>query len=436
MSTLAFDDPALVARRARIARSLELGDALLLVAAGEPIGIPGGQDRTYPFLAHAEYVALADRNEPGGVVAYDPREGDEGWRDFAPAVTEEERVWEGREHAPGTPLGELAGWLAARRGRAIAALGAALPGLRGDDASTLAVRERLTHARRPKDEVEIARMRRAAAATAAGFAAARDLLAARGPKGATERAMQVEIDAAFARHGADRPGYDTIVGFAERAAILHVAPSTRRAADNELILIDAGAELDRYCVDVTRTIGTPALDAARRELQRIVLRAMRNAIAGCVVGAEWTDLHLGAARDMAEGLIGMGVLRGSADDAVASGATELFFPHGLGHLVGLGVRDASGRLPGRAPRRRPGIATIRCDFPLEAGYAITVEPGCYFIPALLADPERRRRHADRVDWRIVDALVADRIGGVRMEDTIVVTAQGPENLTAAIPTDL
>lgn len=110
----------------------------------------------------------------------------------------------------------------------------------------------------------------------------------------------------------------------------------------------------------------------------------------------------------------------------------LFFPHGIGHMIGLGVRDATGRLPGRGPTRRAGIVTIRCDFPLQVGYTMTVEPGCYFIPPLLNEGEAREQHRDAVNWPLVDSLIASGIGGVRMEDNIVVTDGTPENLTGMI----
>ncbi|MBL8764400.1 MAG: aminopeptidase P N-terminal domain-containing protein [Phycisphaerae bacterium] len=431
-----MDQKLLDARRDRLARSLELKDELLLVGAGEPVHIPGGQDQTYPFMTHQEYFYLTDRECEGGVVAYDPKDG---WTDFVPTVTQAQRVWEGREQAPGTPLPELAGWLAARRGRPIVALGAPITGLRADTPRTADVRERFTHARRPKDAAEVERMRRAAAATAPAYAAARRLLAeAARPGGATltEHRLKVEIEAEFGRHGATRSAYGTIVGFGSNAAVLHFEPSTRAAKPGDLALIDAGAEIDRYAADVTRTLACGEADGARRELHAIVLRAEERACARCVVGAEWIDVHLAAATDMAEGLVQMGVLRGSAAAAVESGAMGLFFPHGLGHLIGLGVRDASGREPGRAARARKGVVTIRCDLPLGAGYCITVEPGVYFIASLLNDAANRATHRDAVNWAMVDGLLAAGIGGVRIEDNIHVTADGPENLTAMIPKGL
>lgn len=423
--------PNLTARRDRLAKALDLKDELVLVAAGESIGIPGGQDQTFPFLSHGDYYYLTARECEGGLVAFDPKSG---WTDFVPVVTQGQRVWEGREQLPGTPLPELAGWLAARRGRPIVMLGVPLPGIKADAKASAEVGEKFLHARRVKDESEVALMRQAATATAAGHAAALKRIAEAG-NGATvtERQVQVELEAAFFRAGATKLCYGSIVGCGSNAAVLHFEPSSRQLKRGDLVLVDAGAEIARYGADVTRTFACGPVDQARRELHAVVLKAEQNGCNRCVVGAEWIDVHVACALDMAEGLVQMGVLKGSPAALMESGAMGLFFPHGLGHLIGLGVRDASGRLPGRTPSKRPGVATIRCDFPLQAGYAITVEPGLYFIGALLNDAENRRKFADQVNWPLVDTLLKADIGGVRIEDNILVTANGPENLTASIP---
>ena len=115
------------------------------------------------------------------------------------------------------------------------------------------------------------------------------------------------------------------------------------------------------------------------------------------------------------------------------GTHTLFFPHGLGHLVGLGVRDASGRYPGRPKDESPALRNLRMDLPLAAGYVTTVEPGLYFIPAILNDPKRRRQYRQGVNWHRVDSYIG--CGGVRIEDNVLVTESGPEVLTASIPTD-
>jgi Xaa-Pro aminopeptidase len=369
------------------------------------------------------------------VVAFDPADGNEkGWVDFVPTVTQGQRVWEGREQTPGTPLEELAGWLAARRGKKVVMLGTPMPGIRFDARRSEEVRELFTHARRVKDEAEIARMELAAAATAPAFARVRELLleAANGAA-ISEQRLKAEIESQFALHGATRPCYGTIVGVGDNSAVLHFDPTQRTILPGQTVLIDAGAEVRRYGVDVTRTYGCGDVTGARRELHAVVQRAFDRAVAACVPGAEWVDIHVRAALDMAEGLVQMGVLKGGASSAVESGAMGLFFPHGLGHMIGLGVRDATGRFPGRGPTVRKGVVTIRCDFPLVAGYSMTVEPGCYFIGALLRDRANRDAHKDAVDWTLVDRLLAEGIGGVRIEDSIIVTKHAPRPLTASIP---
>ena len=119
------------------------------------------------------------------------------------------------------------------------------------------------------------------------------------------------------------------------------------------------------------------------------------------------------------------------DELLDTGAIALFFPHGIGHMVGLGVRDVGGRAPGREVGRRCCGVGIRVDLPLEENLLMTVEPGLYFVPAILDDPQRREEFKQSVDW---DALESWRsIGGIRIEDNILITPDGPQNLTAAIP---
>jgi Xaa-Pro aminopeptidase len=109
----------------------------------------------------------------------------------------------------------------------------------------------------------------------------------------------------------------------------------------------------------------------------------------------------------------------------------VFYPHGIGHMIGLGVRDASGALPGRAKRTAAALKNQRTDFPLEPGYTVTIEPGIYFVPAILNDPGRRKRYPDCVNWEKAVSLLG--LGGIRIEDNVLVTKAGRENLTAEIP---
>ncbi|MBE2216258.1 MAG: aminopeptidase P N-terminal domain-containing protein [Opitutaceae bacterium] len=424
---------SLAARRARVARALPLDREVVLFAAGRPVPLPENTDQVYPFHAHTEYYYLAGLECPGAVLAYDPLEGPErGWKSFVPEVTEDERIWEGRQPWPGAgaPLSALEPWLVLRGNRPLVMLGQPLAGLPYDVGRTAAIREALLHARRPKDAEETRLLRRAAATTASGYAAILQHI----QPGATERALEIELEAAFFRGGATATGYHTIVGTGPNSAVLHFPPSARAARRGEFVLIDAGAQVDRYVCDVTRTYVAGEPSAFQRDLHQVVLTAEERAIARCRPGVEWRDVHRAAAVDLVSGLVAMGVMRGDPESLVARTAHMLFFPHGLGHLVGLGVRDASGMAPGRTRSTEPALRNLRTDLPLEAGYVITVEPGLYFIPPLLCDPARREKFRDAVNWELVDRHL--ETGGVRIEDNVLITADGHEVLTAAIPKTL
>lgn len=167
-----------------------------------------------------------------------------------------------------------------------------------------------------------------------------------------------------------------------------------------------------------------------RDIYALVQAAQRAALARCEPGVEWRDVHRAAALTIAGGLRDLGFLRGDPESLVESGASRLFFPHGVGHLVGLGVRDAPDPLPERKDLPPP-FPNLRIDLPLEPRMVVTVEPGVYFIPALLNDAERRRIHRDEVAWDRVEEMLG--LGGVRIEDNALITDTGHENLTKEIP---
>jgi len=418
------------ARRARIAPALGLTDEVLLIGSGLQIPKPEISDMVLPFIAHQEYLYLTGHADaPGGILAYDPLKNQ--WTSFVPEVTEMDRVWEGRSQLPGELLAKFPAWFSARHGRPVVKLGAPVAGIAGDEARTAAVRERYKHARRSKEPAEIELMQRCAAATAAGYAAIRPLL----KPGVSERRLQIELEAEFFRHGPQTTGYDSIVGIGAQSAVFHGSPSPDRIArDGDFILIDAGAQLDRYVIDVTRTYVAGKPSGFQRDMYQVVLGAQQRAIDKCRPGAEWKDLHFATAVDMMGGLAAMGVLKGDPLSLVEQDVHTLFYPHGLGHMVGLGVRDASGLEPGRKRDERPSLRSLRMDLILRAGYIVTVEPGLYFIPAILDDRARREKYRHAVNWDLVDRH--KHLGGVRIEDNILVTDADPANLTAAIPKTL
>jgi Xaa-Pro aminopeptidase len=414
-------------RRAAVADVWNLGDAVVLIAAGEPIHRPGRDDGTYRFEAHSDYYYLTDSNRPGGVLAYDSKEG---WVEFVAPVTASERLWSGAPNVEpaGLTTDQLEGWLISRRGRPAVWLGAPSECPETDAALAQELRFGLSQVRRRKDEVELGRMRVAQRATRAAFAVAVPLVR----EGVSEREVQVELEAEAFRHGAQAMAYDTVVGSGTNSAVLHFPPSDRRFRAGELVLIDAGAEYLGYASDITRTYPVGAqLGPEQRELHGLVHAAQRAAMELCQAGVEWRDVHRTAGLVIAEGLVSFGLLRGDAESLVQSGAVWLFFPHGIGHLVGLGVRDAGGtplRERRDDPKPYPGL---RIDLPLEPGMVLTVEPGVYFVPALLDDPDKRREYRDRVDWDRVETMLS--FGGIRIEDNVLITPDGHEVITADVP---
>ncbi len=414
-------------RRAKTQDAWGLNQEIVLIGAGNPINIPGGFDQCFEYRPHPEYRWLTERSRPGSVLAYDPQDG---WTDFVPPVTELEKVWDGDVILPEPyrPIDELKSWLESRKGRQTALLGVKLPGQSHDEELSATLSVLLSHTRRPKDAHELEFIKRAVTATATGHAAAQAFIR----PGVTERQIVIEIEAAFGRGGGDGLGYHTIVGTGSNSAVFHFTPGHRKVQENDLVLIDAGAHVDGYVADVTRTF--PASGKFTPEQQALydtVLAALDACNAMCTVGREWHDVHRTAALTMAQGLKEMGVSRVSAEEFVEKEAIALFFPHGVGHMVGLGVRDAGGQLPGRnRPSKCCGV-NVRVDLPLQEGYLMTVEPGLYFIPALLQKAENRERFRDELDWATVDRWIGQ--GGVRLEDNILVTATGPVNMTSEIP---
>jgi Xaa-Pro aminopeptidase len=415
-------------RRAAAVDAWQLQDEIVLVGAGGEIHVPGRADITYPFVAHSEYYWLTDRNRPGGVLAFDPGEG---WFDFPARVTVADRLWSGVADDTEWPTtDDLPAWLqAADRTRRAVWLGVPSAGVpaAGGDQLTERLHLQLSAVRRPKDAVELGRMRVAQQATKHAFATAAELIA----DGITERQLQIELEAAAFRHGAAAMGYDTIIGSGPNAAVLHFMPTGRVMRRGELVLIDAGAEQLGYVSDITRTFCVGGvMSEIQQELHAVVRAAQRVAIARVAPGVEWRDVHRDAAVTIADGLAAVGILRGEAESLVESGAVGLFFPHGIGHLVGLGVRDAGEPLYERR-HEPPPYPNLRIDLPLEPGMVVTVEPGVYFVPALLQDPERRARHRDEVDWDRVERMLG--FGGIRIEDNLLVTAEGHEVITADVP---
>ena len=349
------------------------------------------------------------------MLAFDPGEG---WIEFVVPVTAEELLWTGlegdREGVPeGTrPRDELEGWLA---GRPVRRLGATND---PDDA----LRNELIRVRRPKDDDELERMRIAAEATRAGFAELAGLVA----PGRTERELQVALEAAFLRSGGDFLAFESIVAAGDHSAGLDFAPTQRELEAGRLLLVDAGAEYRGYTSDVTRTYAVGGeLDARQRNVWETVRRAGEAAIATCRPGVEWREVHRTAALVTAEGLVSLASCAARPRRSSRAARSRSSSPQRRAHGRPRGARRRLRVRRGREPA--PGLPRLRLDIPLQPRHAWTVEPGIYFVAPLLA----RHRERRDVDWDRVNELLG--FGGVRIEQNVLITEDGCDVLTVAIP---
>jgi Xaa-Pro dipeptidase len=254
---------------------------------------------------------------------------------------------------------------------------------------------------------------------------------------------EYQLEAAFlhdvyARGGARFTAYTCICGGGVHSAVLHYghqgAPNDGTLRDGDLFLIDSGAEYHGYASDITCTYPVSGrFTADQRAIYEAVLAANRAVQQSMKPGVPWPDMHRLAERVIAERLRDLGLLRGSVEDLLAHHVPALFMPHGVGHLLGLDVHDPGGIPEGMARIDEPGIRHLRCVRPLEAGMVITVEPGTYFVDALL-EPALARPETAR--FLVPGALARFRgFGGVRIEDDVLVTASGGRSLTR-VPRDV
>jgi Xaa-Pro aminopeptidase len=251
-----------------------------------------------------------------------------------------------------------------------------------------------------KSDDELAVLRKAAALTTDAHLAA--MRVAR--PGRYEYEVEAAITHVFRAGGGDGPGYTPIVAGGDNANILHYHENDAVLGDGDLLLIDAGGEFALYTADVTRTFPVNGrFSEAQRRVYEVVLAAQEAAIAAAVVGARFLSVHEAAVRRLTEGMVALGLLEGDVDVLIANEAYKRFYMHGTSHWLGLDVHDA-GR-----------YARAGASRPLQPGMVITVEPGLYIPAAAEGVPEALRGI------------------GVRIEDDVLITEDGPEVLTAAAP---
>ncbi len=267
--------------------------------------------------------------------------------------------------------------------------------------------EKLHELRLRKDPADLARMRRACAITAEAHIAAM----AKGKPGSFEYELDGLLLETFRKRGAERPAYGSIVGSGPNATVLHYRRNDRRIENGDLVLIDAGCEFEYLASDVTRTFpASGKFSEVQRKVYEVVLEAQLAAIAKVKPGATQADVHDEAVRVLTKGLVELGVLSGDVGQLVAKEAYKPWYMHKTGHWLGMDVHDVGAYFVRTEPDARQ-----LAHRPLEPGMVITIEPGLYFGVHAKDTPEHLRGI------------------GVRIEDDILVTPEGYENLTATIP---
>ena len=303
-------------------------------------------------------------------------------------------------------------------GEANSALGDYLPN------NPAAALDYLHYQRSYKTPYEIALMRLAQARAVRAHRAAETAFRA----GASEFDIHLAYCQA-ARQDATELPYQNIVCLNEHAAVLHYTELERDPPAQSLsFLIDAGASHCGYAADITRTWAADR-GSEFQAMVDAVDAAQQAMCAGVRAGADYRQLHVDAHLSLMGILRDFGVLKASPEAALASGVSAAFFPHGLGHPIGLQVHDVAGFAAsdrGGTIARPEGHPYLRMTRMLEPGMVVTIEPGVYFIDMLL-DEVKRNGHADSIDWARLEAFRP--YGGIRIEDEVLCTAEAPDNLT-------
>lgn len=253
--------------------------------------------------------------------------------------------------------------------------------------------------------------------------------------GLWEAQIRALIEGIFMSSGT-RPSYSPIVTV--RGEILHCRSNPYQLHPDHMLLVDAGCEVaSGYASDITRAWPVRGkFDARQRDIYAIVLAANEACIELVREGQEYVDIHMAACRIITDGLKSVGILTGSVDGLVESDAHALFFPHGVGHLLGIDVHDVedlgdrAGYGPDRRRSTRFGLAWLRMNRTLTPGMVVTIEPGIYFIPGLLNDPALHARYKGQVNFEKAQTYL--NFGGIRIEDDVLCTTSAPRVLSSGV----
>jgi Xaa-Pro aminopeptidase len=447
-----MDTKTLKVRRAELREKVKDG---AIVLAGQDEASRNYPANPYPFRQDSHFLYYVGINLPSLTAVILP-DGTE--KLFGPPEDPDDLIWSGphpvlADHAERAGVaqtadnGELKPLLDEFKGKGVALH--YLPPYRAETTNKLAglldlpyqeiaggasqeLARAIVEMRSIKSEAEAAEIDEALGVTKAMYEAA---VAATEP-GALESAAAGALQGAALAH--DRAqSFLPIVSI--RGEVLHnnYYGNTMRAGD--LLVIDSGAESGSfYASDITRTYPVSGkFDQRQKAIYQIVLESQLAAIGIASPEVTNRDLHFAAARTIAAGLRDLGLMKGDTDEAVKAGAHALFFPHGIGHMLGLDVHDMEdlgdvvGYPEGEPRSAQFGLSFLRLAKQLRPGFVITVEPGIYFVPALIERWKTEGKHEAFIDYAEVDKYLG--FGGVRIEDDVLITADGHRVLGPGIP---
>ena len=392
-------------------------------------------DFEYPFRQESNFLYLTGIEEPDMAALFDCKSGE--YRLIIPRRDAQFAVWMGYvrsadEYAvmygPDHIMynDEVPDWLKKRQPGTVHCL----PDAEGDirqlelKSDTGHLKDALAYCRAIKSEGEIDCLRRSAAVANQAHL---DLMHTVFPG-----MYEYELKAVFDRHttqsGHLHDPYSGIFASGPGSAILHYTGKNRMLQDGELFLVDAGTEYRGYASDITRTYPVNgSFTPIQAELYDIVLEAQNTALNQIRPGQKMEDIHLSAARIIIEGLRDAGIVTGETEELMEKNVFALFFPHGLGHLMGLDTHDVGGYPKGTEKIDRPGLRFLRARRTMEPGMVLTIEPGLYFIPALLEPAFADDKYSPHLNQKKLKELFG--FGGIRIEDNVLVRDDGIENMT-------
>ncbi|WP_341526595.1 aminopeptidase P family protein [Nostoc sp. UHCC 0302] len=434
-------------RRQRLANLIDF-PAVLWSGSSSPRNFPAN---LLPFRANSHFLYFAGLPLPNAAIRLeagklelfmdDPHPSSALWHGELP---KREEIAEQIGADIARPLAELESWL--EGAATLAAQDAAtwtqqsqllnrwvLP-LKAPEGIDLELAKAIASLRLTHDDGALVELRKAAAMTVeahkAGMAAT--------PQAKLEAEVRAAMESVFIAHNMTT-SYNSIVTV--HGEVLHNEQYHHQPKPGDLLLADVGGETNMgWAADVTRTWPVSGkFSSTQRDIYNVVLAAHDACIAKIHPGVEYEDIHLLAATVIAEGLVDLGILQGSPQELVEIDAHALFFPHGIGHLLGLDVHDLedlgdlAGYEEGRKRSDRFGLSYLRLNRPLRPGMLVTIEPGFYQVPAILNDAQVRSRYQNVVNWERLSQFADVR--GIRIEDDVLVTQIGSEVLTAALPND-